>query len=90
MPFGANSEARFAVEVKWPDRPFDDPKPIKDRLEFSRKHVLDRTPLVTPLSKSGLKDMNGVRVEFMPSSLHCYTIARNTLERGQNRTDHAL
>lgn len=51
---------------------------------------LDRTPLVTPLSKSGLKDMNGVRVEFMPSSLHCYTIARNMLERGQNRTDHAL
>lgn len=37
--------------------------------------------------RSGVKEMNGVSVEFMPCSLHCYTVARNTLERRQNRAD---
>lgn len=76
---------RFAVEVKWSDQPFDDPKAIKGILEFAKKHRLARQPLVTTLSKSGQKDMHGVTIEFMPSSLHCYTVARNTLERRQNR-----
>jgi hypothetical protein len=76
---------RFAVEVKWSDQPFDDPKAIKGILEFAKKHRLGRQPLVTTLSKSGQKEMQGVTVEFMPSSLHCYTVARNTLERRQNR-----
>lgn len=79
---------RFAVEVKWSDRPFDDPKAIKGLLEFARIHALIRTPLVTTLATSGVKEVNGVTVEFMPSSLHCYTIARNTLERRQNRSVH--
>jgi predicted AAA+ superfamily ATPase len=76
---------RFAVEVKWSDQPFDDPKAIKGILEFAKKHRLARQPLVTTLSKSGVKEMHGVTVEFMPSSLHCYTVARNTLERRQTR-----
>lgn len=77
----AHQRPRFAVEVKWSDRPFDDSKVIKGILEFSKKHKLGRMPLVTTLSKSGIKEMMGVSVEFMPSSLHCYTIAKNTLER---------
>lgn len=76
---------RFAVEVKWSDRSFDDPKIIKGLLEFSKKHKLGRMPLVTTLSKSGLKEMSGVIVEFMPCSLHCYTVAKNTLERRRSR-----
>ncbi|NWG30189.1 MAG: ATP-binding protein [Rhodocyclaceae bacterium] len=76
---------RFAIEVKWSDQPFDDPKSIKGILEFAKKHRLTRQPLVTTLTKSGVKEMQGIMVEFMPSSLHCYTVARNTLERRQNR-----
>lgn len=72
---------RFAVEVKWSDRPFDDPKQIKGLLDFAKKHALNRAPLVTTRTKSGIKEMMGVTVEFTPSSLHCYTVAKNTLER---------
>lgn len=81
----AQQRPRFAVEVKWSDRPFDDPKIIKGLLEFSRKHKLGRMPMVTTLSKSGIKEMMGVMVEFMPCSLHCYTVAKNTLERRRSR-----
>lgn len=81
----AQQRPRFAVEVKWSDRPFDDPKVIKGLLEFSKKHKLGRMPMVTTLSKGGIKDMMGVKVEFMPCSLHCYTVAKNTLERRRSR-----
>lgn len=77
----ARQRPRFAVEVKWSDRPFDDPKLIKGLLEFAKKHQLERMPLVTTFSKNGVKEMNGVSVEFMPCSLHSYTVAKNTLER---------
>lgn len=81
----AQQRPRFAVEVKWSDRPFDDPKAIKGLLEFAKKHKLGRMPMVTTLSKSGIQEMMGVKVEFMPCSLHCYTVAKNTLARRRGR-----
>lgn len=72
---------RFAVEVKWSDRPFDDPKEIRGLIEFARLHSLPRMPLVTTVSKTGVRQFGDVAVEFVPSSLHCYTVAKNTLER---------
>lgn len=72
---------RFAVEVKWSDRPLDDPKPIKGLLDFSRAHPLGRMPLVTTIAASGKREIRGIDVEFTPCSLHCYTVAKNTLER---------
>jgi hypothetical protein len=35
--------------------------------------------VVTTRTVSGIVDMEGVSVEFVPSSLHCYTVARNLL-----------
>ena len=77
----AGQRPRFAVEVKWSDRVFDEPKEIRGVLDFSRKHKLRRVPLVTTVSKQGEKDIGGIRVEFAPVSLHCYTVGKNTLER---------
>lgn len=76
-------QPRFAVEVKWSDRPFDDWKEIRGIIEFAQTNKLARMPLVTTLSRSGIKTMNGVDVEFAPTSLHCYTVGRNTLDRSR-------
>ncbi len=76
-------QPRFAVEVKWSDRPFDDPKEIRGIIEFAQTNKLARMPLVTTLSRSGVKTMNGIEVEFAPTSLHCYTVGRNTLDRSR-------
>ena len=78
---------RFAVEVKWSDRPFGDPREIKGLLDFSKKNARGRMPLVTTLSQSGVKEMKGITVEFSPGSLHCYTVAKNTLERRRSGHD---
>jgi predicted AAA+ superfamily ATPase len=77
----AQQRPRFAVEVKWSDRPYEDVKEIKGLIEFAGKHALTRRPLVTTCSCSGEKLIGGVTVEFSPTSVHCYTVGKNTLER---------
>lgn len=79
----ARQQARFAVEVKWSDRAFEDAKEIKGIIEFARTNKLARMPLVTTRSRAGVKQMNGVEIEFAPTSLHCYTVGRNTLDRSR-------
>ena len=74
---------RFAVEVKWSDRPPSDAKEIKALLEFARANPLARRPMVTTRTISDIKTINGIEVEFTPASLHCYTVGRNTLERSR-------
>lgn len=79
----AGQRPRFAVEVKWGDRAFDDPKEIKGILEFARIHKLGRRPLVTTFSRAGTKNWDGIEVEYTPTALHCYTVAKNTLEKSR-------
>ena len=79
----AAQRPRFAVEVKWSDRPPKDAKEIKALLEFARVNPLARRPLVTTRTISDIKTMDGIEVEFTPTSLHCYTVGRNTLERSR-------
>ena len=76
---------RFAVEVKWSDRACHDVREIRGLLGFAKKHTLERPPLVTTLSQSGKKTIDGIPVEFVPSSLHCYTVAKDTLEKGAHQ-----
>ena len=79
----ARQKPRFAVEVKWTDRAWDDPREVKGLIEFARLHKLGRKPLVTTRTARGVKTIDGVEVEFAPTSLHCYTVGRNTLERSR-------
>jgi predicted AAA+ superfamily ATPase len=74
---------RFAIEVKWSDRHADDPKELRPLAEFSGSHNLQRRPLSTTYSRSGVVEVGGASIELSPTALHCYTVARNTLERGQ-------
>jgi predicted AAA+ superfamily ATPase len=79
----ARQKPRFAVEVKWSDRPRDDARDVHGLIEFARRHKLARMPLVTTRTARGVKTVDGVDVEFAPTSLHCYTVGRNTLERSR-------
>lgn len=70
---------KFAVEIKWSDNHYRDWGEIKGVREFARLYPLRRSPLVTTRTLTGLADDAGVAIEFMPTSLHCYTIAKNFL-----------
>lgn len=70
---------RFAVEIKWSDAPYSDWGELRGIREFASKHALTRRPLVTTLTMAGIGKDEKSEIEFMPASLHCYTIARNLL-----------
>lgn len=74
---------RFAVEVKWSDRHADDPKELRQLVAFSKGRTLSRMPLATTYSRSGIVSVDGTNIELSPTAVHCYTVARNTLERRQ-------
>lgn len=75
----STQKPRFAVEIKWSDRAYSDWSELKGLRKFMAQHTLSRPPLVTTLTQSGSATIDGQTVDFVPSSLHCYTIARNLL-----------
>lgn len=73
---------RFAVEIKWSDDPYRDWGELRGIREFAGNYSLTRRPLVTTLTASGIGKDGSIEIEFVPTSLHCYTIARNLLRTG--------
>ncbi|TCJ12794.1 ATP-binding protein [Parasulfuritortus cantonensis] len=70
---------RFAVEIKWSDAAYSNWGELRGIREFAARHELSRRPLVTTLTQAGQGRDGTTEIEFMPTSLHCYTIARNLL-----------
>lgn len=69
----------FAVEIKWSDASFRDWSELRGIRAVAEKYKLSRPALVTTRTQSGQVDMGGQLIDFSPSSLHCYTVARNLL-----------
>ena len=67
------------MEIKWSDSAYANWSELRGIREFAGKHALTRRPLVTTLNRSGIGRDGALEIEFMPTSLHCYTIARNLL-----------
>lgn len=74
-------KADWVVEVKWSDRYFERPSELKGVLEFATRNPLSRPPLITTRTQRGSKTVDGIELQFVPTSVHCYTIGRNVLSR---------
>lgn len=70
---------RFAVEIKWSDAAVSDWSELRGLREFAAQNKLKRRPLATTLTRSTQGSDGSVQIDFVPTSLHCYTIARNLL-----------
>lgn len=70
---------RFAVEIKWSDAAWGNPGLLRGLRSLVASHTLARPPLVTTRSRAGRLEIDGQSFDFVPCSLHCYTIARNLL-----------
>lgn len=69
----------WATEVKWSDRYADKPQELAGLIEFCREHRL-KEALVTTETKTCVQIANGVKLKFMPASLHCYELGRNVVD----------
>jgi uncharacterized protein len=74
-----DQKPKWAVEVKWSDRAFNDSTELKGLRAFLADHKLARPALVTTKTEQGMQTIDGQTVEFCPSSLHCYIVGKNLL-----------
>ncbi len=70
-------QMQWAVEVKWSDRPYSHPDTVKGIIDFARTNNLEGRPIITTRTKSGHRTIKGSLVEYIPSSLYCYTMGKN-------------
>ncbi len=73
----SSPQMQWAVEVKWSDRAYTNPDTIKGILDFARSNNLEGMPKVTTRTRTGQRTIRGTPIEFIPSSLYCYTIGKN-------------
>ena len=78
---GLNSKLQpsFAVEIKWSNRYFEVPGDLKSLTAFLRQNKLLRA-MVTTIDKSGEKELEGCKIDFVPSALYAYTLGRNSVD----------
>jgi hypothetical protein len=73
-----NGKPEWALEIKWSNQFFENPGSLKSLLQFMADNDLS-SALVTTVDKQGTKEINGVKLIFIPAAVYAYTVGRNTL-----------
>ncbi len=82
---GPKQKASWAVEVKWSDRFAENPYELKSLLEFCQANDLRRVT-VTSRTVSATKNVRGVEITFVPTSVYCYGLGANLVSGRQALT----
>lgn len=75
----------WAVEIKWSNRYVKSLQKLSNLKSFCEKNNLDRT-LITTRDIEEIKENEGLIYDFTPSSIYCYTVGRNAIERRLNKS----
>ena len=75
----AKQKPEWAVEVKWSNKPFNNPSTELKSLEtFMKTNGLTHA-IVTSITETGKKDVSFGCLQFMPVACYAYTVGENTL-----------
>lgn len=69
---------KWCVEIKWSNRYATNPTELKNIRTFCQKHELSKL-IVTTEDINKEKELNGIKYEFVPSSLYCFKVGWNLL-----------
>jgi predicted AAA+ superfamily ATPase len=73
---GDKQKVKWTVEVKWSDRYCDNPDELKSLVSFCQANKL-KSSIVTSKTKTLSCDVKGIKLEFIPASIYCYTVGFN-------------
>ncbi len=74
----------WALEIKWSNRYYDKPKELESLIWFCKNNDLE-TALVTTIDREGILSYEGIRLQFIPSSVYAYVVGINTIERKKEK-----
>jgi hypothetical protein len=69
----------WGVEIKWSNRFFEKCTELKSLAHFCKQNALDKA-LVTSIDKQGVKNLDGLKLTFVPCSVYAYNIGDITLK----------
>ncbi len=76
---GNEQNVLWAIEVKWSDRFYARPSELRNLLNFCHSNNLN-SAVVTTKSKTGTILMENVALNFIPTSLYCYTVGHDLIK----------
>lgn len=79
----ARQKPHWAVEIKWSDYFYSKPGDLKSISYFMERNSLNNA-LVTSIKESGIKELNGKRLHFIPVACYAYTVGENTLNQAKS------
>ena len=79
----------WAVEIKWSNRFAKSLNKLSNLKSFCLNNNLTRT-LVTTLDIEEIKEDDGLIYDFIPTSLYCYTVGRNVVEKKKQNLKLAI
>lgn len=73
----------WAVEIKWSDIFFNNPGNLKSLNYFMERNQLTEG-VVTTISETGIKELNGKLLHFIPVACYVYTVGENTINQNKS------
>lgn len=80
-----NQKPLWAVEVKWSDRYYEHTGELQSLLSFMENNQIKQA-IVTSIEKKGMKQLERVALQFIPTALYAYIVGSNTLQKNKNKT----
>jgi len=75
---------QWAVEIKWTNHFFEKPGDLKSLIRFLKDNEL-KTALITTIDKEGTKDLEELKLSYVPAAVYAYTVGINTIIQKQKR-----
>lgn len=79
----------WAAEIKWSNRYFERQSELKSLISFCQTNNL-REALVTTIDKQGVKECDGIKLNFIPAAIYTYTVGKNIIAGKENDLYKAL
>lgn len=83
----ARQKPNWAVEIKWTDRYFENPRELVSLRTFMERNQMD-CALVTSINKSGSKRVDNITLQFIPAACYAYIVGENTIN--QTKSSYGL
>ncbi len=79
----AKQKPNWAVEIKWSNKFFNNPGDLVSLSYFMNTNSMTDS-LITSINETGTKEINNLRLHFMPVACYAYTVGENTINQTKN------
>jgi len=73
----------WGVEIKWSNRYYDKPRELKSFIRFCEENKFD-SALTTSIDRLGVKEIEDIKLTFLPAAIYAYNIGEITLRLKTN------